>query len=93
MQKKIFNKLSWILLVLALVIINFLGSIIHTKIDLTKEKRYTINKATSNILQKLEDKVEVIVFLNGDLPSGFKKLANTTEDFLRLLKENNSSKI
>ena len=93
MQKKIFNKLSWILLVLAFVIINFLGSIIHTKIDLTKEKRYTINKATSNILQKLEDKVEVIVFLNGDLPSGFKKLANTTEDFLRLLKENNSSKI
>ena len=33
------------------------------------------------------------VFLKGDFPSGFRKLSNSTEEFLRLLKEENPARI
>ncbi len=93
MQKLIKHKLGWILLLILFLIVNVLAAFIHTRFDLTKEQRYTISKSTKNIIQQLEDKVEILVFLNGDLPTGFKKLASATDDFLQLLKENNSSKI
>jgi gliding-associated putative ABC transporter substrate-binding component GldG len=70
--------------------LNFLASVFHSKLDLTKEKRFTISKATKTALKGLNEKVEITVFLEGSLPSGFQKLANTTNDFLELLKENSS---
>ncbi len=90
MQKILVHKFGWIFLIAALVIINFLASLLHYKIDLTKESRYTISKSTKTALKQLDDKVEVIIFLEGNLPSGFQKLANTTNDFLQLLKENSN---
>jgi ABC-2 type transport system permease protein len=93
MQKLLVHKWGWVILIAAFVAINFIASVVHTRFDLTKEKRFTVGKATKEALKNLDDKVEITVFLNGDLPSGFQKLANTTADFLQLLKENNSSKI
>jgi len=93
MQKIISHKLGWIVLIVAFASVNFIASIIHTKFDLTKEKRYTISKATKDALKSLDEEVEITVFLKGNLPAGFKKLANTTNDFLQLLKDNNSVRI
>ncbi|MCZ2224053.1 MAG: gliding motility-associated ABC transporter substrate-binding protein GldG [Chitinophagales bacterium] len=93
MQKIISHKLGWIVLIVAFASVNFIASIIHTKFDLTKEKRYTISKATKDALKSLDEEVEITVFLKGNLPAGFKKLANTTNDFLQLLKDNNSARI
>ena len=93
MKKLVLHKWGWIILITAFVAINFLASVVHTRFDLTKEKRFTVGKATKEALKNLDDKVEITVFLNGSLPAGFQKLANTTADFLQLLKENNSSKI
>lgn len=93
MQKILKHKLSWLLLIVAFAAINLLASFIHGRMDLTKEKRYTISKETKNTLKQLDDKVEILVFLNGNLPAGFQKLANTTSDFLQLIKDANSSKI
>lgn len=92
--KKIFaSKYWWLLLVLFLIGINFLASVFHFRIDLTKEKRYTLSKTTVQAVSALKDKVQVDVFLKGDFPSGFRKLAGTTREFLSLLKDRNSSKI
>lgn len=92
--KKIFaSKYGWLVLLLVLFVINFLASIFHTRIDLTKEKRYTLSRATKELLYSIEDDVEIDVFLKGTFPSGFQKLANSTHDFLQLLKDRNSSKI
>lgn len=90
MQKLLEYKIAWLLLIIAFVTINFLATLFHGKIDLTKEKRYTISKTTKSLINKLDDQIEISIFLNGNLPSGFKKLANTTNDFLQLLKENNN---
>lgn len=91
---KIFSaKLWWLYLLVILVAINFLGSSFHTRFDLTKEKRYTLSPATIQLVKNLDDEVVIDVFLKGDFPAGFRKLANSTDEFLRLLKDYNSSKI
>ena len=37
--------------------------------------------------------LQIDVFLKGEFPAGFRKLANTTREFLGLLKDRNSSRI
>lgn len=92
--EKIFaSRYWWILALIVLFGINYLGSIIHARFDLTKEKRYTLSKATKDLLKNLDDDVQVDVFLKGEFPAGFRRLANSTEEFLRLLKDRNGSKI
>lgn len=92
--RKIFaSRYWWLLLLVILFGINYLASVIHARFDLTKEKRYTLSKATKDLLKKLDDDVEIEVFLKGEFPSGFKKLANSTAEFLQLLKDRNGPKI
>jgi len=92
-QKITASKYGWLVLLALLFGINFLASAFHYRIDLTKEKRYTLSKATNELVKKLDDKVEIDVFLKGDFPAGFRKLANSTEEFLQLLKDRNGSRI
>lgn len=93
MQKLIASKYGWLLLLIFLLVVNFLASVAHTRVDLTKEKRYTLSTATKNLLRNLDDDVQIDVFLKGEFPSGFRKLANSTAEFLELLKDRNSSRI
>lgn len=97
-MKKLYNKIIaskywWAILLILVIALNYLGSFIQARIDLTKEKRYTLSRVTKNMVHKLDDVVQVDVFLKGEFPSGFRKLANTTREFLGLLKDLNSGKI
>lgn len=83
----------WLFLLIILVVLNFIASSFHYRIDLTKEKRYTLSKATKVLLKDLDEPVYIDVFLKGDFPSGFKKLAATTAELLQEFKENGKSKI
>lgn len=86
--KKIWKSKLWLPITLVvLVLINWLASSYHARIDLTNEKRFTLSKPTKKILKKLDDVVQVDVFLKGDFPSGFKKLANSTSEMLQEFKE------
>ncbi|MBP9926781.1 MAG: Gldg family protein, partial [Cyclobacteriaceae bacterium] len=85
------NKKSGDLLLLAnglvmVVLLNLLASFYFFRIDLTEEKRYTIQPQTKAILGKLEDAVFVEVFLEGeDLNPEFrrfqKSIRETLEEF------------
>ncbi len=87
------SKFGWLYLLVLLVGINFLASLAHSRIDLTREKRYTLSEATRNLVRSLDDELEIQVFLKGEFPSDFRKLSNSTEDFLDLLKDENGSKL
>ncbi len=87
------SKFGWLLLLLLLVAVNFLASSLYTRFDLTKEKRYTLSKASTNLLKRLDDEVQIDVFLKGEFPAGFRKLANSTAEFLQLWKDRNSSNV
>ena len=97
-MKNLFNKIltsrfGVLVLLVVLLAINLAASVVHSRIDLTKEKRYTLGKATRNLLLSLDDDVQIDVFLKGEFPAGFRKLANSTDEFLQLLKDRNGSKI
>jgi ABC-2 type transport system permease protein len=81
------SRFGWVWLLALLAVINYLASDFHLKLDLTKEKRYTLSQPTKDLLKNLEEDVQIDVFLKGEFPSGFRKLANSTTDFLRLLKD------
>ncbi len=86
------SKLWLLLTIAALVAVNWLASLYHTRIDFTNEKRYTLSSPTKKVLQKLDDVVKVDVFLKGDFPSGFKKLAISTGELLQEFKEISGTK-
>ena len=92
-RKLYHSKYWWVFLILLLLGVNWLASTFHARYDLTREKRYTLSGATRDFIKNLDDDVEIDVFLTGDFPSGFRKLANSTEEFLRLIKDRNGSKI
>jgi gliding-associated putative ABC transporter substrate-binding component GldG len=93
-MKKILASKFWLFFLLLIFFgINFLASVFHSRFDLTKEKRYTLSNATSQIIKRLDNVAYIDVFLKGDFPAGFKKLSKSTEEFLLLLKDQNSSKI
>lgn len=84
----IWKSRAWLLItILLLAGLNWVASLYHTRVDLTNEKRFTLSSATKKILKKLDDVVEVDVFLKGEFPSGFKKLANSTTEILQEFKE------
>lgn len=56
------------------VIINQLVTKFPMRFDLTDEKRFSISKASEYLLKNLDDVVYIEVYLDGELPSGFKRL-------------------
>ncbi len=85
---KILNSRWGIFLMLAfLLAINVVASLWHSRIDLTDEKRFTLSKGTELLLNNIDEPITIDVFLKGNYPSGFKKLASATEDLLREFKE------
>jgi ABC-2 type transport system permease protein len=81
------NTVWWIGLIVGLVLINLLASFGHQRFDLTEEKRYSLSKETKHLLLDLRQPVKIEVFLKGDYPAGFKKLANGVREFLQECKE------
>ncbi|RYZ18412.1 MAG: gliding motility-associated ABC transporter substrate-binding protein GldG, partial [Sphingobacteriales bacterium] len=85
------KKYWWVLLLGGLIAINYLASLIHYRIDLTSENRYTLSSPTKKLLNGLNDQVVVDIFLAGDLPADFRNLRNNAEELLQEFKENSNS--
>lgn len=73
---------SLALMTLLVFLLNMLGSFRFYRIDLTTEKRYSLNRESIKLLTNLKDVVYVKVYLEGDLPAGYKKLRNATQEML-----------
>jgi len=86
------HRMGIALALLLFFLLNGIASFSDWRLDLTEEKRYTIDTATHQQLKDLTDPIEVVVFLKGEFPSGFKKLATSTEQFLSLLQKQNPSR-
>ena len=76
-KMKSFQLLGWLV---ALVALNLLADVFHTAIDLTAEKRYTLSTTTKELVNSIDQPVKLTVYLDGNLPTGFKKLADRAED-------------
>jgi gliding-associated putative ABC transporter substrate-binding component GldG len=70
-----------------LVGINILAAYLHSRWDLTAEKRYTLTPDTKKLLRGLDSTVTIEVFLKGDYPASFKQLAQSTQELLEEFRE------
>jgi len=64
------------------VLINIIGSYIFTRFDLTSEKRFTLSSSTRQVIRETDDIIYFKVYLDGDLPSEFKRLSQSTREML-----------
>ncbi|APG64867.1 gliding motility-associated ABC transporter substrate-binding protein GldG [Tenacibaculum todarodis] len=88
MNKKIKNIA---LLLIGVFLLNFANQSIYKRFDLTQDKRYTLSKITTSILDKFENTVTVKVYLEGEFPTEFQRLQTETRQFLEELKAENSA--
>lgn len=65
-----------------LVLINLIGYFVFTRFDLTTEKRFTLSETTKKTLKELKDVVLFKVYLEGEFPTGYKRLHNETREML-----------
>ncbi len=83
MNKIIKYKYWWVGLVVLFVGLIYISDNLHFRIDLTSEKRFSISSSTRQLLDNIDSTITIKVFLNGDLPSDYKKLSNATQDLLK----------
>ncbi len=76
------SLLQLILIGIILVAANVISSFFYTDIDLTEDKRFTLNEATYRLIEELDDDVTVEIYLDGELPSSFRRLQNAVKDIL-----------
>jgi len=67
----------------ALLVVGILSSITFTRIDFTKEKRFTLSKISRHIMDTLKGPVRVVVYFKGDnFSASMKRLQRGTRDML-----------
>lgn len=65
-----------------IVAVNVLGGYFFARFDLTSEQRYTLTDTSKELLKSLDDVVYVKVYLDGDMPAGFRRLRDRTRETL-----------
>ncbi|MFI5218935.1 MAG: GldG family protein [Bacteroidia bacterium] len=81
-RKSVFNFL--ILLTVVLIAVNFLCDRYFFRLDFTSDKRYTLSKATVDILKSIDKPITVKAYFSENLPPD---IAKTKRDFKELLIE------
>src|SRR6478609_8391853 len=92
-RKKIsIKKSQWLFLLVGLIAVIYASTLLRYRIDLTAEKRFSLNQSTKKLLENVDSTINITVFLTGDLPADYKKLSLATNDLLsefRDLSDNN----
>jgi gliding-associated putative ABC transporter substrate-binding component GldG len=67
-----------------LILVNILSDNFFLRLDLTSDHRYTLSKASKNILKNLEEPVTITAYFSGNIPT---ELSKTKRDFKEMLIE------
>ncbi len=84
-NRKSFKKRTIVdlaMIIAIIIFINYISSYFFFRLDLTTENRYTLAPTTVKLLKDLKDVVYVKVYLDGDLPVGFKRLQKSVKEML-----------
>ena len=81
-KKKIQSFTNAAIFIGALILINLIAQYKFIRADLTQDKRYTLGKPSRELLKSLDDKVYIRVYLEGDLPAGFRRLKESSREML-----------
>ena len=88
MNKNVKNS---VFLMLCLIVLNFINQSFYKRFDLTQDKRYTLSETTNSVLSKINKRLYITVYLEGDFPSEFKRLQVETRQYLEELSAENTN--
>jgi len=81
-QKKKQSLISTLIFIGIIVLLNIIAQFRFLRFDLTQDKRYTLGHATKELLNDLDDQVYIRIYLEGELPAGFRRLKESTKELL-----------
>lgn len=84
----------WIQVLLVLVLIILINAVSrqwYGYIDLTEDKRFTLEQSTRNLIKDINDIIFIEVLLDGDLNSDFKNLQERTREVLSQFRKQNNN--
>jgi ABC-2 type transport system permease protein len=81
------------LVLLVILLLNYISSLFPAQLDLTKDHRYTISKSSELILAQVETPVTIHLYLGGDIPTYYQKIAQSATQLLNQLKNINPKNI
>ena len=86
------NRLKSIGITVGVVLIlNTIGSYFFYRLDLTKDKRYTLSTSSLHIIEQVKNPLYIKVYMQGDLPAEFKRLQLETRQMLEEFQGYNSN--
>ncbi len=68
------------LVVVGVVFISFLSAQMFFRLDLTAEKRYSNTAVSKNLVKELDKPINITLYLDGELPAGFRKLQKSVQE-------------
>jgi gliding-associated putative ABC transporter substrate-binding component GldG len=74
----------------SLLLLNIIGHFLFLRIDLTKDKRFTLSPVTLKTIDAVQNTLSIKVYLQGDFPSEIKKLQQETKQLLEEYQAYNS---
>jgi len=85
-SKGLYNWTVLAMLAGVLILINFIGSMLYFKLDMTKDQRYSLAPSTINYLSdknNFENRISIQIYLDGNMPSELKNFQNALKDKLK----------
>ena len=73
---------DFVLFLILLVLLNFVGSNAYIRADLTKQKSYSLSKASKTLVKNLDEPVSIRVFFDNNLPAQYSAITQYVEDLL-----------
>jgi gliding-associated putative ABC transporter substrate-binding component GldG len=77
--------------IVILMVLNTISSFFFYRLDLTKDKRYTLSPASLNIIKQVKNPLYIKVYMEGELPAEFKRLQLETRQMLEEFQGYNSN--
>lgn len=79
---KFLKKYSLLIGCLIVLLLNFLSANLFFRIDLTSDKRHSVSQPTKQLMAGLNEEVEVTIYLDGEMNSGFLRLKRSVAELL-----------
>lgn len=89
----VIKSTRWVALPVALVVVNLIASVVHFRLDLTAEGRFTLAPVTRHYLENMQKDVVIKFYLDGQLNPGFTRLKKAAIEMMDELDESASHKI
>lgn len=84
------NK-SHLIIFISLFVLFILGQFVYTRIDMTKDKRFTLTSTTEKLVENVKQPLKIEILLGGDLTGDYRILKNEIQFLLDELREKNSN--